>query len=155
MCFGCSKEPSHWEGSFEYPQLDLGPNILKVLNTLQLLSLINDYNYITSVSARVRFLRFWRNKLIADTLKFVCAFFVTHTKTAARTKLRRLYVPRSEEFQVYLDDNASINIFPVENRPAHKYPCWVYPWRIWFISKTTTAHVKSHWRFAQIGVRSK
>ena len=20
MCFGCSKEPSHWEGSFEYPQ---------------------------------------------------------------------------------------------------------------------------------------
>ena len=20
MCFGCSKEPSHWDGSFEYPQ---------------------------------------------------------------------------------------------------------------------------------------
>ena len=20
ICFGCSKEPSHWDGSFEYPQ---------------------------------------------------------------------------------------------------------------------------------------
>ena len=20
MCFGCSKQPSHWDGSFEYPQ---------------------------------------------------------------------------------------------------------------------------------------
>ena len=20
FCFGCSKDPSHWEGSFEYPQ---------------------------------------------------------------------------------------------------------------------------------------
>ena len=20
ICFGCTKEPSHWEGSFEYPQ---------------------------------------------------------------------------------------------------------------------------------------
>ena len=36
-----------------------------------------------------------------------------HTKTAARTKLRRIYVPRFEDFQVYLDDNASINILPV------------------------------------------
>ena len=42
-------------------------------------------------------------------------------------KLRCLYVPRSEDFiQVYLDDNASINSFPVENRPAHKYLCWVF-----------------------------
>ena len=28
-------------------------------------------------------------------------------------------------FQVYLDDNASINSFSVENRPVHKYLCWV------------------------------
>ena len=27
---------------------------------------------------------------------------------------------------VYLGDNASINSFPVENRPAHKYLCWVF-----------------------------
>ena len=39
---------------------------------------------------------------------------MTHTKTAARTKLHRLYVLRSEDYQVNLDDNASINIFPVE-----------------------------------------
>ena len=38
-------------------------------------------------------------------------FLVTHTKTAARTKLCHLYVPRSEDFQFYLDQNASINIF--------------------------------------------
>ena len=43
---------------------------------------------------------------------------MTHTKTVARTKLCRLYVPRSEDFQVYLYDNVSINIFPVENRPS-------------------------------------
>ena len=35
-------------------------------------------------------------------------FFVTYTQTEARTKLRHLYVPRSEDFKVYLDDNASI-----------------------------------------------
>ena len=29
----------------------------------------------------------------------VCAFFVTHTKTAAKTKLRPLYVPRTEDFK--------------------------------------------------------
>ena len=28
--------------------------------------------------------------------------------------------------QVYLDDKASINSFPVENRPAHKYLCLVF-----------------------------
>ena len=89
----------------------------------------------------------WHIKLAADTLT-VCAFFVTHTKTAARTKLRRLYVPRSEDFSSL---PRSINIFPVENRPAHKYLCWVFPWCIRFISKTTTIHVKSHWQFAQMG----
>ena len=39
---------------------------------------------------------------------------MTHTKTAARTKLHLHYVPRSEDFQVYLDDNTSINGVPVE-----------------------------------------
>ena len=29
-------------------------------------------------------------------------------------------------FQVYLDDIASINSFPVKNRPAHKYLCWEF-----------------------------
>ena len=24
ICFGCSKEPSHWDGSFEYPQHIIG-----------------------------------------------------------------------------------------------------------------------------------
>ena len=37
---------------------------------------------------------------------------MTHTKTAVRTKLCRLYVPRSEDFKVYLDDNASKKNFP-------------------------------------------
>ena len=55
-------------------------------------------------------------------------------------------------FQVYLDGNASINIFPVEIRPAHKYLNWVFPLGVRFISETTTPHVKSHWRFAQIGL---
>ena len=39
---------------------------------------------------------------------------MTYTKTAARTKLHLHYVPRSEDFQVYLDDNTSINSVPVE-----------------------------------------
>ena len=34
-------------------------------------------------------------------------------------KLHLLYVLRSED-SIYLDDNASINSVPVENRPAHK-----------------------------------
>ena len=86
--------------------------------------------------------------------QFVCAFFVMHTKTAARTKPHLLYLPRSEDFN-YLDDNTSINSVPVENRPGHKYLCWVFPWCIWFMSKTTTAHAKNHLRFAQIGFHSK
>ena len=32
--------------------------------------------------------------------QFVCAFFMTHTKTAVRTKLHLLYVPRSEDFNL-------------------------------------------------------
>ena len=66
------------------------------------------------VSVSLHLLHFGHNKLTADTLT-VCAFFVTHTKKAVRMKLPRLYVPRSEDFQVYLVDNASINIFPMEN----------------------------------------
>ena len=30
-------------------------------------------------------------------------------------------------FQVYLDDNTSINIFHVQNSSAHKYLSWVFP----------------------------
>ena len=72
------------------------------------------------VSARVRFLRFWRNKLTADALTVCLCVFRDAQKTAVRTKLRRLYVPKSKDCQVYLGDNASINSFLVENRPAHK-----------------------------------
>ena len=86
--------------------------------------------------------------------QFVCAFFVTHTKTAVRTN-SIFFMCRDLRTSIYLDDNASINSVPVENRPAHKYLCWVFPWRIWFISKRTTAHVKSHLRFTQMGFLSK
>ena len=36
ICFGCSKEPSHWEGSLEYPQFMFGirANFFVVDNTL-------------------------------------------------------------------------------------------------------------------------
>ena len=98
-----------------------------------------------SVSARVRFLRFWRNKLTADALTVcLCVFRDAHKNSSP--DLRTL---------IYLDDNASINSVPVENRPAHKYLCWVFPWRAWFIYKTMTAHVKSHLGFAQMGFHSK
>ena len=84
-------------------------------------------NSAVNVSVRVCFVRFCPNKLTADALTVcLCVFHDAH-KTAARMKLRCLYVPRSEDsIQVYLDDNASINSFPVENRPAHKYLCWVF-----------------------------
>ena len=31
MCFGCSKEPSHWDGSFEYSQHMFGWEIKKII----------------------------------------------------------------------------------------------------------------------------
>ena len=37
ICFGCSKEPSHWDGSFEYPQHMIGlrnKNINYLVHTL-------------------------------------------------------------------------------------------------------------------------
>ena len=47
-------------------------------------------------------------------------------------------------FQVYLDDHTSINSFPVDNRPAHKYLCWVFSMTyLIYLKKTRTAHVKS------------
>ena len=109
----------------------------------------------TSVSARVRFLRFWRNKLTADALTVcLCVFCDAHKKQQwERNSI--FFMCRDLRTSIYLDDNASINSVPVENRPAQKYLCWVFPLRIWFISKTTTAHVKSHLRFAQMRFRSK
>ena len=56
---------------------------------------------------------------------------------------------------IYLDDNASINSVPVENRPAHKRLCWVFHDVSDLFQKTMTAHVKSHLRFAQMGFHSK
>ena len=61
--------------------------------------------------------------------QFVCVFFVTHTKTAARTN-SIFFMCRDLRTSIYLDDNASINSVPVENRPAHNYLCWVFPWCI-------------------------
>ena len=83
------------------------------------------------VSARVRF---WRNNLIADALTVCLWVFRDAHKNREWNSI--VFMCRwSEDFQVYLDDNASKNIFPVENRPAHKYICWVFPWRIWLFQK--------------------
>ena len=76
-----------------------------------------------SVSAKVRFLRFCRKKLTADALTVcLCVFCDTHKNSSENETLSSYCA-----FGVYLDDNASINIFPVENRPAHKCLCCVFP----------------------------
>ena len=78
--------------------------------------------------------------------QFVCVFS-WRTQKQQRERNSIFFMCRDLRTSIYLDDNASINSVPVENRPTHKYLCWVFPWRIWFISKTTTAHVKSHLGF--------
>ena len=87
-----------------------------------------------SVSARVHFLRFWRNKLTADALSLSVRFSWC-TQKQQREPNSIFFMCRDLRTSIYLDDNASINSVPVENRPAHKYLCWVFPWCIWFISK--------------------
>ena len=38
ICFGCSKEPSHRDGSFEYPNICFGCKIRKIIFSYALLS---------------------------------------------------------------------------------------------------------------------
>ena len=53
MCFGCSKEPSHWDGSFEYPQQMLWmrnkennfANTHSYLEAWECIYLINEFNF--------------------------------------------------------------------------------------------------------------
>ena len=43
MCFGCSKEPSHEDDSFEYPQHMLWPRNKKINFQLHFNSMISDH----------------------------------------------------------------------------------------------------------------
>ena len=56
--------------------------------------------YLLSVSVRVHFLRFWRNKVTADALTVCLCVFRDAHKNSTRTKLRLLYVLRSEDFNL-------------------------------------------------------
>ena len=55
ICFGCSKEPSHWDGSFEYPQHMFWLRNKKIL----LAPLTEGLNNLSFFLYKVQFSRFW------------------------------------------------------------------------------------------------
>ena len=77
--------------------------------------------FLGSVSASVRLLRFWHNKLTAYALTVcLCVFHDAQNSSENETLLSLC----AEIWGLF--NNTSINSFPVENRPAHKYLCWVF-----------------------------